>query len=66
MPRRNIYMQLDYDEYKYLEEQCLAFAEREHRSTDDDGLMYHKSFRIEIGDDLVIEFQGPLVHSPME
>lgn len=54
-----MYMQLDYEAYKSLEVQMREFAETTHISTP--GPFYHKSIRLMIGDDLVIEFHGPNV-----
>lgn len=52
------YMHLDYEGYKALEEQMRAFNETTHKST---GGFYHKSIRLKVGPDLIIEFHGPLV-----
>ena len=54
-----MYMHLDYETYKSLETQCRDFAETTHISTP--GGFYHKSWRVSVGDDLIIEFHGPLV-----
>lgn len=53
-----MYMHLNYEDYKYLEEQMRALKETSHTTT---GGFYHKSVRLAIGDELVIEFHGPLV-----
>lgn len=53
-----IYMHLKYEDYKTLEEQMRAFKETTHKTT---GGFYHKSVRLMIDNDLVIEFHGPLV-----
>lgn len=53
-----IYMHLKYEDYKTLEEQMKAFKETTHKTT---GGFYHKSVRLMIDNDLVIEFHGPLV-----
>ena len=52
------YLSLSYEEYKRLEDQMKAFGETVHTSTDG---FYHKSIRLRINDDLIIEFHGPLV-----
>ena len=53
-----MYVHLDYEGYKSLEEQARAFKETTHKST---GGFYHKAIRLKIGNDLIIEFHGPLV-----
>jgi len=53
-----LYIHLDYEGYKELEAQARAFAESTHKST---GGFYHKSLRLKIGKDMIIEFHGPLV-----
>ena len=59
------YMHLTYEEYKELEAQMRQFAETSHKS---EGGFYHKSIRLTICADLIIEFHGPLVggygHNP--
>ncbi len=52
------YMHLTYEEYKLLEQQMQEFKETSHRT---EGGFYHKSIRLKITSDLVIEFHGPLV-----
>lgn len=52
------YTHLDYESYKALEEQMRAFRETTHKST---GGFYHKSIRLRITPDLIIEYHGPLV-----
>lgn len=52
------YIHLDYESYKVLEEQMRAFEETSHKST---GGFYHKSIRLKVGPDLIMEFHGPLV-----
>ena len=54
----NIYISLDYEDYKFLEDQMRAFLETIHKST---GGFYHKSFRVQISKDTTMEFHGPLV-----
>lgn len=53
-----MYLHMGYEGYKSLEDQCREFKETTHTST---GGFYHKSLRIRVGDDLIIEFHGPLV-----
>lgn len=62
---RDMYMRLNWEDYKNLEKQMRHFDETEttHRTVEG---AYHKAFRLKIGDDLIIEFQGPLVKPPLE
>jgi hypothetical protein len=53
-----MYVHLSYEDYKSLEEQMRQFNETAHTST---GGFYHKSIRLKIGNDLIMEFHGPLV-----
>ena len=53
------YFQLDYEAYKGLEKQMREFKETTHTSTP--GPFYHKSIRLQIAPDLIIEFHGPNV-----
>ena len=53
-----LYMHLTYEDYKSLEDQMREFKETAHKST---GGFYHKSLRVRIGEDLIMEFHGPLV-----
>lgn len=53
-----VYMHLTYEEYKDLERQMREFRETTHKS---EGGFYHKSLRVKAGEDLIIEFHGPLV-----
>lgn len=52
------YVHLDYEAYKNLETQMRAFEETTHKST---GGFYHKSIRLRIDGNLIMEFHGPLV-----
>ena len=52
------YTHLSYEEYKRLEEQCRAFKETSHKTT---GGFYHKSLRIDFGNGVIHEYNGPLV-----
>jgi hypothetical protein len=56
----DLYLRLNYDEYKSLETQCREFDKNETSHTSVEGY-YHKAFRLRIADTLLIEFQGPLV-----
>lgn len=54
-----VYTHLDYEAYKNLEEQMRSFAETVHTSMP--GPFYHKSIRLQIAPDLIMEFHGPNV-----
>ena len=60
-----MYMHLPYEAYKSLEEQMKSFKETTHTTT---GGFYHRSVRLVVNNDLIIEFHGPLVggygHNP--
>jgi hypothetical protein len=62
-----IYTHLTYEDYKELERQFRAFAETSHKS---EGGFYHKSIRVRISAELMMEFHGPMVggygHLPAE
>lgn len=60
----DIYMRLNYEQYKALEEQLANYkrSESTHRTVDGG---YHKAFRLKVTDDLIIEFQGPLIKAPL-
>ena len=51
-------MHLTYEDYKALENQMREFKETSHRST---GGFYHKSLRVRVDENLIVEFHGPLV-----
>lgn len=53
------YIHLTYESYKNLEKQMIAFHETTHTSTP--GPFYHKSIRLEIDENLIMEFHGPSV-----
>jgi hypothetical protein len=53
------YFHLTYEDYRRLEKQMRDFAETTHTSTP--GPFYHKSIRLKIDDNLIIEFHGPNV-----
>ena len=52
------YIHLTYEEYKEIERQMKEFDESSHKT---EGGFYHKSIRLKIGSDLIMEFHGPLV-----
>ena len=52
------YMMLDYEAYKSVEQQMREFKETTHETAPG---FYHRSIRIRIDPDLIIEFHGPLV-----
>lgn len=52
------YIHMTYEEYKKLEAQMKEFKETSHKS---EGGFYHKSIRLKVGQDLIMEFHGPLV-----
>ena len=53
------YFHLTYEDYKNLEQQMRQFAETTHTSTP--GPFYHKSIRLRIDENLIVEFHGPNV-----
>ena len=54
-----LYIHLDYENYKALEQQMREFRESTHTSMP--GPFYHKSIRLKINQDTTIEFHGPNV-----
>ena len=60
----DLYMRLTYEQYKNMEDQLCRFSEIEttHRTVDGG---YHKAFRLQVTDTLIIEFMGPLVKAPL-
>lgn len=64
--RPNLYLQLDYDTYKGVEDQLRHWSDVEtsHETTDEHGRYYHKAMRLDLGS-FVIEFQGPIVKEPI-
>lgn len=54
-----IYTHLSYEDYKRLEAQMRAFLETTHTQTP--GPYYHKAIRLQVSNDLVMEFHGPTV-----
>ncbi len=47
-----------YEDYKHLEQQMREFKETSHKSEEG---FYHKSIRLRVDRDLIVEFHGPLV-----
>lgn len=60
----DLYMRLTYEQYKHLEDQLARFKEIEttHRTVDGG---YHKAFRLQVTEGLILEFQGPLIKPPL-
>ena len=55
-----IYIHLQSEHYKEMEEQMKAFNETVHTTT---GGFYHKSIRIRIDSNTIMEFHGALVQA---
>ncbi len=53
-----LYLHLTHEDYKNVERQMREFAETSHKST---GGFYHKSIRLKVSADLILEVHGPLV-----
>jgi hypothetical protein len=53
-----MYMHISYEQYKKVETAMREFKETSHTTT---GGFYHKSIRMEITPDFVMEIHGPLV-----
>ena len=58
-----IYTHLSYENYKELERQMREFGETTHRTEEQ---FYHKSIRLKIDDNLIVEYHGPLVRGGVE
>jgi len=52
------YMHLDYESYKELERQMREFKETTHTTVSG---FHHKSIRLVVNKDFIIEYHGPLV-----
>lgn len=52
------YVHISYEDYKLLEQQMREFKETTHKT---EGGFYHKSIRLQISTDCIVEFHGPLV-----
>jgi len=59
----DLYMSLDYRQYKALEKQLGRFKELETTHESMDKRFYHRAFRLDLGE-IVLEFQGPRVMAP--
>jgi hypothetical protein len=59
----DVYLRLDYRQYKRLEAQLRDWKGIETSHTSVDGY-YHKALRLDIGD-LTLEVQGPAVKAPI-
>lgn len=59
----DVYLRLDYRQYKNLEAQLRNWEAVETSHTSVDGF-YHKALRLDIGD-LTLEIQGPAVKAPI-
>lgn len=53
-----IYTHLTYEEFKSLEKQMKEFKETTHKTEPG---FYHKSIRLKITDNLIMEFHAPMV-----
>lgn len=60
----DIYLRLDYRQYKHLEAQLRDYQSCETVHTTVTGF-YHKALRLDIGD-VTLEIQGPSVKEPIE
>lgn len=61
--RTDLYLRLDYDDYKDLERQLKRWTEIETTHTTTAGF-YHKAIRLRIGT-ITLEIQGPMVMRPI-
>ena len=59
----DLYLSVDYNQYKKLEEQLRHWEEIETTHTTMDERFYHKALRLDMGD-IVLEIQGPRVMAP--
>ncbi len=62
----DIYISLSYNQYKRLEDQAIHFEKNESTHETTDRRFYHKAWRLDLGDGIVLEFQGPRVMAPPE
>lgn len=60
----DLYMRLNHEQYKNLENQLKSFnnLETTHKTVDGG---YHKAFRLKVTESLIIEFMGPIVKEPL-
>jgi hypothetical protein len=59
----DVYLRLDYRQYKLLEQQLRHWEQVETTHTSVDGY-YHKALRLDLGD-ITLEVQGPAVKAPI-
>ena len=59
----DLYLSLNYDQYKKLETQLKDWKNIETVHTTVDQRFYHKALRLDMGD-IVLEIQGPRVMAP--
>ncbi len=59
----DLYLSLNYNQYKKLEEQLRDWQNIETTHTTVDERFYHKALRLDMGD-IVLEIQGPRVMAP--
>jgi hypothetical protein len=59
----DLYLRLDYRQYKHLEQQLRDWDKIETSHTSVDGY-YHKALRLDIGE-ITLEIQGPAVRAPI-
>jgi hypothetical protein len=59
----DVYLQLNYTQYKILEDQLRNWEKLESSHTTVDGF-YHKALRLNLGD-ITLEVQGPAVKAPI-
>lgn len=60
----DIYLSLSHKQYKNVEDQAIHFTDNETTHETVDRRFYHKAWRLDLGEGLVIEFQGPRVMAP--
>ncbi len=60
----DLYFRMTHEQYKQLEHQLANFKQMEttHRTVEGG---YHKSWRLQVTETLLIEFQGPLIKPPL-
>lgn len=65
MTTNDMYIRLNHEQYKNVEDQLRRFDELEttHRTVEGG---YHKAFRLHITETFVLELQGPLIKPPLE
>ncbi len=58
-----IYLQLSHENYKGIEKQMMEFKETVHKTATG---FYHKSIRIRVDENTVMEYHGPIVRAAEE